>query len=82
MQIPSTPLHEAAPATQLLIHDYETELDERRSQLLDDLAVYEGKVRDLEELDPLDFTGLGKLYRSHVAQIEELLKEFDSDDKP
>ncbi len=82
MQTPSTPLHEAVPATQLLIHDYEAELHERRSQLLDDLAVYEGKVRDLEELDPLDFTGLGKLYRSHVAQIEELLKEFDSDGTP
>ena len=49
------------------------------NQLLDDLAIYESRVRDLDELDPLDFTGLGKLYRAHVAQIEELLKGFDDD---
>lgn len=69
-----------SPATQLLIDDYQTEIDERRNQLLDDLAIYESRVRDLDELDPLDFTGLGKLYRAHVAQIEELLKGFDDDD--
>lgn len=82
MQTQTLELPAANAATRLLIADYENELHERRSQLLDDLAVYEGKVRDLDELDPLDFTGLGKLYRSHIDEIKELLKEFDSDGAP
>ena len=68
------------PATQRLIDSYATEIQFRRNQLLDDLAIYECKLRDLDQLDPLDFTGLGKLYRSHVTQIETLLTEFDDDD--
>ena len=68
------------PATQRLIDSYATEIQFRRNQLLDDLAIYESKLRDLDQLDPLDFTGLGKLYRAHVTQIETLLTEFDDDD--
>ena len=68
------------PATQRLIESYAAEIQFRRNQLLDDLAIYEGKLRDLDQLDPLDFTGLGKLYRSPITQIEALLTEFDGDD--
>ncbi len=68
------------PATQRLIDNYAAEILLRRNQLLDDLAIYESKLRDLDQLDPLDFTGLGNLYRSHISQIEALLKEFDDDD--
>ena len=59
------------PATQRLIDNYAAEILLRRNQLLDDLAIYESKLRDLDQLDPLDFTGLGNLYR-----LEALLKEF------
>jgi hypothetical protein len=63
--------------TQRLIDGYAAELAARRLQLEDDLSVYRSKLRDLGQLDPLDFTGLGKLYRAHVAHIEVLLQEFD-----
>ena len=64
-------------SAQHLVNGYGAEIRERRDQLLNDLAIYESKLRDIDQLDPLDFTGLGKLYRSHVIQIRNLLKEFD-----
>lgn len=60
-----------------LVDGYVAELAARRLQLVDDLALYRAKLVDLEQLDPLDFTGLGKLYRAHVMHIEALLEEFD-----
>ena len=63
--------------TQALIDGYTRELEARRESLLDDVAIYRLKLHDLNELDPLDFTGLGKLYRSHIAHAEALLNEFD-----
>ena len=63
-----------------LVESYTAEIEARRGQLLDDLVIYQGKVRDLEQLDPLDFTGLGRLYRTHVNQIEELLHQFNDID--
>ena len=62
---------------QRLVDGYAAELAARRRQLEDDFAIYSAKLRDLDQLDPLDFTGLGKLYRAHVAHIEALLQEFD-----
>ncbi|MBK8960664.1 MAG: hypothetical protein IPM80_20145 [Proteobacteria bacterium] len=67
----------SAPATRRLIEGYATEIAARRQQLLDDRALYRGKLEDLRDLDPADFTGLTKLYRAHLTQIELLLKEFD-----
>ena len=64
-------------SAQHLVNAYAAEIRERRDQLLDDLAIYESKLRDIDQLDPLDFTGLGKLYRGHVILIRNLLKEFD-----
>ncbi len=64
-------------SAQHLVNAYAAEIRERRDQLLDDLAIYESKLRDIDQLDPLDFTGLGKLYRGHVILITNLLKEFD-----
>lgn len=66
-----------APATRRLIEGYAAEIAARRAQLLEDRALYGGKLDDLRELDPADFTGLTKLYRAHLSQIELLLKEFD-----
>ena len=66
-----------APATRRLIEGYAQEIAARRAQLLEDRAVYRIKLEDLRELDPSDFTGLTKLYRAHLGQIELLLKEFD-----
>ncbi len=60
-----------------LVAAYDAELSARRSHLLDDLAIYRDKLRDLERLDPLDFTGLQELYRAHARHIEQLLTEFD-----
>ena len=71
--VDTPPTHSA----QHLVNAYAAEIRERRDQLLDDLAIYESKLRDIDQLDPLDFTGLGKLYRAHVIQIKNLLKEFD-----
>lgn len=68
-----------APATQILIDGYAAEIAARHAQLLDDRAVYQAKLADLAQLDPLDFTGLGQLYRAHVSHIDALLKEFDND---
>lgn len=67
----------SAPATRRLIEGYAAEIAARRQQLLDDRALYRVKLDDLYELDPSDFTGLTKLYRAHLAQIELLLKEFE-----
>jgi len=66
-----------APATRRLIEGYAAEIAARRTQLLEDRALYRLKLDDLRELDPTDFTGLTKLYRAHLGQIELLLKEFD-----
>ena len=66
-----------APATRRLIEGYAAEIAARRQQLLEDRALYRAKLGDLRELDPTDFTGLSKLYRAHLSQIELLLKEFD-----
>ena len=71
--VETIPTHSA----QHLVNGYAAEIRERRDQLLDDLAIYESKLRDTDHLDPLDFTGLGKLYRGHVIQIRNLLEEFD-----
>jgi hypothetical protein len=68
----------SAPATRRLIAGYVAEISERRQQLLADRALYRDKLDSLRELDPLEFTGLPKLYRAHLAQIEALLEEFDT----
>lgn len=68
---------ESAQPSRSLVDGYAAELAARRLQLIDDLALYRSKLVDLNQLDPLDFTGLGKLYRAHVAHIAALLDEFD-----
>ena len=59
-----------------LVDAYAAELEARRVQLQADLDDYQRKLVDLSELDPLDFTGLTKLYSEHVRQIESLLLEL------
>jgi hypothetical protein len=54
------------------------QIQERRQQLSDDLAYYEAKLGELTSLDPLDFTGLGKIYRGHVERIRTLLNVIGS----
>jgi len=71
---------EASQPSRSLVDGYVAELAARRLQLQDDLALYRSKLVDLNQLDPLDFTGLGKLYRAHVSHIEVLLDEFDGAD--
>ena len=56
---------------------YAAEIDERRQQLTQELVHFETKLRDLSRLDPLDFTGLGKVYSGHANHIRRLLEEFD-----
>lgn len=58
-----------------LVARYAAEMTSRHTQLLADRALYQEKVTDLEQLDPLDFTGLGSLYRNHLSRIEALLSE-------
>jgi hypothetical protein len=59
-----------------LVASYTEELEARRQQLCEDHGFYRTKLADLAKLDPLDFTGLAKLYRAHVSHIEALLAEF------
>lgn len=71
--------HASTHQNQALVHlvdAYAAELEARRVQLQADLDDYQRKLVDLSELDPLDFTGLTKLYSEHVRQIESLLLEL------
>ena len=61
-----------------LVSVYSQELAERRSKLEHDLAYYRGKLAELERLDPLDFTGLKRLYTTHVEQTSYLLDLIDT----
>ncbi len=61
---------------QNLVDGYAAEIAARYAQLEADLSLYTAKLGDLKQLDPLDFTGLAKLYRTHVEHIEALLQEF------
>ena len=60
-----------------LVDGYASEIEARRSHLLDDISIYQGKLRELTQLDPLDFTGLQRMYASHISHIEQLLSGFD-----
>jgi len=81
MQHPSSQTQFKQRHGQLMLRDtiaaYRNEIAARKSQLLDDLSIYQGKLSDLKRLDPLDFTGLQYLYTAHVRHIENLLCEFD-----
>ena len=68
-----------APAIRRLIAGYVDELAARRQQLLADRALYRIKLDYLAEVDPREFTGLTKLYRAHLVQIDVLLKAFEPD---
>ncbi len=58
------------PALRATINAYNAELAARHSQLLDDLAIYQGKLRDLVQLDPLDFSqACSTSTTTHVKQI-------------
>ena len=61
------------------VAQYAAEIEARRRQLEDELGQFETKLLDLEQLDPLDFTGLGLMYRNHAANIRRLLSEFEND---
>ena len=57
------------------------ELDQRRHQLCDDLAYFESKLLDLNQLDPYDFAGLAVIYRKHADHIRGLLAELEGHDE-
>ena len=61
------------------VAQYAAEIEARRRQLEDELGHFEEKLLDLEQLDPLDFTGLGLMYRNHAANVRRLLSEFEDD---
>jgi len=65
-----------APLVDMVAH-YAAEIDERRNQLSQELEHFESKLRDLVQLDPMDFTGLTKVYREHASHIRRLLSEFE-----
>lgn len=44
----------------------------RRAQLNEGLAHFESKVQELENIDPLDFTGPNEIYVKHGNRIREL----------
>ena len=57
-----------------LLDEYADEIEVQRAQLIDDLAYFQNKLRELETLDPMDFTGLTKTYRDHEKRIREILE--------
>lgn len=59
-----------------LLDEYAGEIETQRAQLIDDLEYFQAKLRELETLDPLDFTGLGKVYREHEQRISALLNDM------
>ncbi len=59
-----------------LLDEYAGEIETQRAQLIDDLEYFQAKLRELETLDPLDFTGLGKVYREHEQRIGEILADM------
>jgi hypothetical protein len=65
-----------APLTDMVAH-YAYEIGQRRQRLSDDLAYFESKLQDLGQLDPLDFTGLAKIYCEHASHIRGLLAEIE-----
>lgn len=73
---PVTPVCDERTGLARLIDAYAAELADRRTQLLRDLGVYRRKLSNLVALDPLDVTGLGRLYREHVRHIEHLLDQL------
>lgn len=52
-------------------------LDERRAQLERDLDFYRGKLAELDQIDPHDFTGLQRIYRNHVLRTHDLLNSLE-----
>ena len=60
-----------------LLDEYAGEIEAQRAQLIDDLEYFQAKLRELEMLDPLDFTGLGKVYREHEQRIGTLLDDMN-----
>ena len=56
---------------------YAQEIYQRRRRLYEDLAYFESKLIDLEQLDPYDFTGLGNIYREHARHIQGLVDTID-----
>ena len=67
--------NELAPLENLL-DEYADEIEVQRAQLMDDLAYFQNKLRELETLDPLDFTGLTKTYREHEKRIRAILDDL------
>jgi len=63
-----------------IVAQYTVELDERQQQLRDDLAYFDSKLKDLEQLDPHDFSGLTEIYRKHASHIRGLLVKLESND--
>ena len=59
-----------------LLDEYADEIEVQRAQLTDDLAYFQNKLRELEMLDPLDFTGLAKTYREHEKRIADILNNM------
>lgn len=59
-----------------LLDEYAGEIEVQRAQLIDDLTYFQNKLRELETLDPMDFTGLTKTYREHEKRIREILEGF------
>ncbi|MEM7467589.1 MAG: hypothetical protein AAF387_12010 [Pseudomonadota bacterium] len=60
-----------------LLDEYASEIEEQRTQLMEDLAYFQNKLRELEMLDPLDFTGLAKTYREHEQRISKILSDMN-----
>lgn len=70
---------EATPSSPLsrVVDLYAQRIDEHRLQLEQDLRFYQGKLGELAKIDPLDFTGLKRIYSNHCRRTRELLDSLE-----
>ncbi|GEM_PF-3144851 len=52
---------------------FDAAIERARGQLLEDLAYYQGRISDLQQMDPHNRTGLMTLYRAHEFHLHRLL---------
>lgn len=71
---------ESAPLEQL-IERYTAQINAHHDQLLGDLEYVRTQLHALETIDPLDNTGLGKIYRRHAKRIDSLLSRQKSNSR-
>lgn len=78
MQRARKPNHDPAMPIANLVAIYSRQLEDRRAKLEENLSYFQGKLQELEKIDPLDFIGLQRLYRRHLTHTGDLLAMLEN----